>query len=75
MPTDSSGRRHWRSCAPAGAFTHFQSQRRIALEKARASRGIAAGWHGKTPARILRLALVYELLAWVRPAASACRVD
>jgi uncharacterized protein DUF3987 len=45
------------------AFMLFQQQRRAAIEKARASRDIAAGWHGKTPARILRLALVYELLA------------
>jgi hypothetical protein len=30
----------------------------------RSSRGLAAGWHGKTPGRALRLALVYELLAW-----------
>jgi len=28
------------------------------------SRGLAAGWHGKTPARALRLALVYEYLGW-----------
>jgi len=34
------------------------------MEQARASRGLAAGWHGKTPGRALRLALVYELLAW-----------
>ena len=25
---------------------------------------MAAGWHGKTPGRALRLALVFELLAW-----------
>ena len=42
------------------AFELFQRLRREAIEKARASRGMTAGWHGKTPIRALRLALVYE---------------
>lgn len=46
------------------AFDLFQRLRREAIEKARASRGMAAGWHGKTPTRALRLALVYEMLHW-----------
>jgi hypothetical protein len=46
------------------AFALFQVQRRDALKKARASRGLAAGWHGKTPTRLLRLVLVYEMLRW-----------
>jgi hypothetical protein len=33
-----------------------------AHERIKASKGIAAGWHGKTPARALRLALVMEHL-------------
>ena len=46
------------------AFELFDELRREAMERARASRGLAAGWHGKTPGRALRLALVYELLGW-----------
>ena len=46
------------------AFELFDELRREAMERARSSRGLAAGWHGKTPGRALRLALVYELLAW-----------
>jgi len=42
----------------------FDEVRREAMEAARSSRGLAAGWHGKTPGRALRLALVFELLAW-----------
>ena len=34
------------------------------MQRARSSRGLAGGWHGKTPGRALRLALVYELLMW-----------
>jgi hypothetical protein len=48
------------------AFALFEELRREAMELARASRGLAAGWHGKTPGRALRLALVFELLAWAR---------
>ncbi len=46
------------------AFALFQVHRHAALNKARTSRGLAAGWHGKTPTRALRLALVYEMLRW-----------
>jgi hypothetical protein len=46
------------------AFALFDELRREAMARARSSRGLAAGWHGKTPGRALRLALVYELLAW-----------
>ncbi len=38
--------------------------RRDAITRARAAHGLAAGWHGKTPARVLRLALVIEYLRW-----------
>jgi hypothetical protein len=48
----------------ADALALFDELRREAMERARSSRGLAAGWHGKTPGRALRLALVYELLAW-----------
>jgi hypothetical protein len=47
------------------ALLLFDELRREAMERARSSRGLAAGWHGKTPGRALRLSLVYELLAWV----------
>lgn len=46
------------------ALPLFDRVRRGAIERARSSRGLAAGWHGKTPGRLLRLALVFELLAW-----------
>lgn len=42
----------------------FDAQRQEAMRLARAASGLAAGWHGKNPGRTLRLALVYELLAW-----------
>jgi len=48
----------------ADAMTLFEEVRREAMERARSSRGLASGWHGKTPVRALRLVLVYELLAW-----------
>jgi hypothetical protein len=35
-----------------------------AMTCAEAASGMAASWHGKNPGRALRLALVYELLAW-----------
>lgn len=38
--------------------------RRDATARARASHGLAAGWYGKTPARVLRVALVIEHLRW-----------
>jgi hypothetical protein len=43
----------------------FDELRREVMMRARSSRGLAAGWHGKTPGRALRLALVYEFLGWV----------
>lgn len=42
----------------------FDVIRRQAMDKARTCHGLIAGWHGKTPARALRLALVSEYLAW-----------
>jgi hypothetical protein len=46
------------------ALRLFDELRREAMERARSSRGLSAGWHGKTPGRALRLALVYEYLTW-----------
>jgi Protein of unknown function (DUF3987) len=46
------------------AFVLFEELRQEAMTRARTSRGLTAGWHGKTPARALRLALVYEHLGW-----------
>jgi Protein of unknown function (DUF3987) len=46
------------------ALALFDGLRQEAMQQARSSRGLAAGWHGKTPGRALRLALGYELLAW-----------
>jgi hypothetical protein len=46
------------------ALTLFDELRCEAMKRARLSRGLAAGWHGKTPGRVLRLALGYELLRW-----------
>jgi len=46
------------------AFELFDEQRQEAMRRARAASGLVAGWHGKNPGRILRLALVFELLAW-----------
>lgn len=48
----------------ADAFAQLKLLRRAAIETSRASRGFAAGWHGKQPGRALRLALVYEMLHW-----------
>jgi hypothetical protein len=42
----------------------FDATRCASMRKARDLRGFTAGWHGKTPGRILRLALVFEELAW-----------
>jgi hypothetical protein len=38
--------------------------RRDATARARAAHRLSAGWHGKTPTRVLRLALVIEHLRW-----------
>jgi hypothetical protein len=46
------------------ALALFDELRQEAMQRARSSRGLAGGWHGKTPGRALRLALVFELLAW-----------
>jgi hypothetical protein len=46
------------------ALALFDEVRQEAMLRARSSRGLASGWHGKTPGRALRLALVFELLAW-----------
>jgi uncharacterized protein DUF3987 len=46
------------------ALALFDELRQESMHRARSSRGLAGGWHGKTPGRALRLALVYELLAW-----------
>ncbi|MGE0109154.1 MAG: DUF3987 domain-containing protein [Bdellovibrionales bacterium] len=46
------------------ALALFETMRREAITKARNTRGIASGWHGKTPTRALRLALVIEFLTW-----------
>jgi hypothetical protein len=42
----------------------FDEARREWMARARDNAGLAAGWAGKNPGRLLRLALVYELLAW-----------
>jgi hypothetical protein len=46
------------------ALALFDDLRQEAMQRARSSRGLASGWHGKTPGRALRLSLVFELLAW-----------
>ena len=46
------------------AFGILNGIRRDANALVKSSRGLAAGWHGKTPARALRLALVFEYLTW-----------
>jgi hypothetical protein len=46
------------------ALMLFDEQRQEAMRRAQGGSGVAAGWHGKNPGRILRLALVFELLAW-----------
>jgi hypothetical protein len=45
------------------ALALFDEQRQETMRRARAASGLAAGWHGKNPGRILRLALTFELLA------------
>jgi hypothetical protein len=46
------------------AFKLFDKLRIDAMTKARKLTGLAAEWHGKNPGRTLRLAVVFELLAW-----------
>jgi Protein of unknown function (DUF3987) len=48
----------------ANAFRLFDELRRDAMKRARGASGLAAGWHGKTPGRALRLAITFEILAW-----------
>jgi hypothetical protein len=42
----------------------FDELRCDAIASARSVAGLAASWHGKNPGRALRLALVYQFLAW-----------
>ena len=54
----------------------FDEQRQETMRRARATSGLTAGWHGKNPGRLLRLALVFEHMAWAAWEASsprACR--
>jgi hypothetical protein len=46
------------------ALALFDEQRQKAMRQARSATGLAAGWHGKNPGRLLRLALIFEFLAW-----------
>jgi Protein of unknown function (DUF3987) len=48
----------------ADACWLFDEQRQEAMRRARAASGMAAGWHGKNPGRVLRLSLVFEQLTW-----------
>ena len=65
MNGDASGERAPCILWLAGdALRLFDELRCEAMERARSARGISAGWHGKTPGRALRLALVYEHLTW-----------
>jgi hypothetical protein len=42
----------------------FDEQRQDAMRRARTTSGLVGHWQGKNPGRTLRLALVFELLAW-----------
>ena len=42
----------------------FDEQRQETMRRARATAGLTAGWHGKNPDRLLRLALVFEHMTW-----------
>jgi hypothetical protein len=65
MGSDNTGTAAPRALLLEGnAYDLFDVQRQEAMRLARAASGLAAGWHGKNPGRTLRLALVYELLAW-----------
>jgi hypothetical protein len=65
MGADNHGEPAPRALALDGdARKLFDEQRREAMRRARAASGLAAGWHGKNPGRLLRVALVFELLAW-----------
>lgn len=49
---------------PLASTQSFDILRQQAMENARTTHGLISGWHGKTQARALRLALVIEYLAW-----------
>jgi hypothetical protein len=56
----------------------FDEQRQETMQRARVASGLTAGWYGKNPGRLLRLALVYEHLAWAARqdgAAEPCSVS
>ncbi len=59
----------------ANAFGLFDEQRQEAMRRARAAAGLAAGWYGKNPGRILRLALVFEMLAFAARGDSAAEPE
>ena len=42
----------------------FNELRCDAMASARSAVGLAAGWHGKNPGRVLRLSLVFQFLEW-----------
>lgn len=79
MDTDTAGEpgpRILRLDRPA--LDLFDEMRIESMRQARASRGLTAGWHGKSANRTLRLAVVYELLAWAAdtgPEPNAVRAD
>ena len=65
MGTDDHGQPALRTLRlDRDALALFDEQRQETMRRARAASGLTAGWHGKNPGRILRLALGFELLAW-----------
>jgi Protein of unknown function (DUF3987) len=48
----------------------FDEMRTDWMQRARRGSGLAAGWAGKNPGRTLRLALIFELLAWAASSGS-----
>jgi Protein of unknown function (DUF3987) len=46
------------------AFCLFDEQQQQAKLQARSAWGLASGWHGKNPGRILRVAATFEHLSW-----------
>jgi hypothetical protein len=65
MGTDEHGKPAPRALPlDSNAFKLFDKLRIDAMSKARTLTGLAAEWHGKNPGRALRLAFVFELLAW-----------
>ena len=51
-------------CIPLQSTELFDEIRKESTEKARTTQGFMAGWFGKNPGRILRLALTIEYLGW-----------